>query len=167
MQEPLARRVGNDADAKQIAAAVFAVWEEIDDALTPIVGTQGVVALYRRSLHLAVAQHPWLAGRDDGILTDTDPAVLRSVLAQRSSIEAAAGGNAFLNTFHELLTQGHSSLGQDAGALIGRELTLSTANETADIPEGLQWSGASLHLSGSDALSPLAVAFSRLKSLLR
>ena len=123
MQEPLARRVGNDADAKQIAAAVFAVWEEIDDALTPIVGTQGVVALYRRSLHLAVAQHPWLAGRDDGILTDTDPAVLRSVLAQRSSIEAAAGGNAFLNTFHELLA-----------SLIGPSLTARLLRSVWDNP---------------------------------
>ncbi|MGL6111829.1 MAG: hypothetical protein ACRC2B_17195 [Rubrivivax sp.] len=97
------RRVGSNADATQIAVAVFSIWEEIDDALTPIVGTQGVVALYRRSLHLAVAQHPWLAGRDEGVLTDTDPAVLKSVLAQRSSAEAAAGGNAFLNTFHALL----------------------------------------------------------------
>ena len=93
----------SDADPTQIAAAVLAIWEEIDDALTPIVGPLGVVALYRRSLHLTAAQHPWLAGRDEGVLTDTDPAVLKSVLAQRSSAEAAAGGNAFLHTFHELL----------------------------------------------------------------
>ncbi|MGL6109776.1 MAG: hypothetical protein ACRC2B_06695 [Rubrivivax sp.] len=103
MQQPLANRVDKDADPTRIAAAVLSIWEEIDDALTPIVGSQGVVALYRRSLHLAVAQHPWLAGRDEGVLTDTDPAVLKSVLAQRSSAEAAAGGSAFLNTFHELL----------------------------------------------------------------
>ena len=103
MQQPLSNRVGSDADATQIAAAVLAIWEEIDDALTPIVGPQGLVALYRRSVHLAAAQHPWLAGRDEGLLTDTDPAVLKSVLAQRSSAEAAAGGSAFLNTFHELL----------------------------------------------------------------
>ena len=49
MQQPLANRVGSDADSTQIAAAVLAIWEEIDDALTPIVGPLGVVALYRRS----------------------------------------------------------------------------------------------------------------------
>jgi len=103
MQELLMHRVDADAEPAQIAAAVLAIWHDIDDALTPIVGPLGVVALYRRTVHLAAAQHPWLAGRDEGVLTDTDPAVLKSVLAQRSSTEAAAGGSAFLNTFHELL----------------------------------------------------------------
>ena len=103
MQQPLASRLGSGADSKQIAAAVLAIWVEIDDALTPIVGPLGLVALYRRSVHLAAAQHPWLAGRDEGVLTDTDPAALKSVLARRSSAEAEAGGSAFLNTFHELL----------------------------------------------------------------
>jgi hypothetical protein len=103
MQVPLAHRVASDADAAQIAAAVLSIWEEIDDALSPIVGAQGVVALYRRSLHLAAAQQPWLSGRDAGMLTETDPAMLKSVLAQRSSAEAAAGGSAFLSHFHALL----------------------------------------------------------------
>jgi hypothetical protein len=103
MQQPLANRIESGADSKQIAAAVLAIWGEIDDALTPIVGPLGLVALYRRTVHLATAQHPWLAGRDEGVLTDTDPAVLKSVLAQRSSAEAAAGASTFLNTFHELL----------------------------------------------------------------
>jgi hypothetical protein len=112
MQQPLASRVESGADSKQIAAAVLAIWEEIDDALTPIVGPLGLVALYRRTVHLVAAQHPWMAGRDEGVLTDTDPAVLKSVLARRSSAEAEAGGNAFLNTFHELLA-----------SLIGASLT--------------------------------------------
>jgi hypothetical protein len=103
MQQPLENRIGSDPSSTQIAAAVLAIWEEIDDALTPIVGPLGLIALYRRTVHLAAAQHPWLAGRDEGVLTHTDPAVLKSVLAQRSSAEAAAGGSAFLNTFHELL----------------------------------------------------------------
>jgi hypothetical protein len=123
MHEPLAHRVAGDADAAQIAAAVFSIWEEIDDALTPIIGSLGLVALYRRSLHLAVAQHPWLAGRDEGVLADTDPAVLKSVLAQRRSDEAAAGGNAFLNTFHELLA-----------SLIGPSLTARLLRSVWDNP---------------------------------
>ena len=123
MHEPLASRVGSDADAAQIAAAVIAIWDEIDDALTPIVGPLGMVALYRRSLHLAAAHHPWLAGRDEGVLTDTDPAVLKSVLARRSSADAAAGGSAFLNTFHELLA-----------SLIGPSLTERLLRSVWDNP---------------------------------
>jgi hypothetical protein len=123
MKQPLANRVGPDADPQQIAAAVLAMWEEIDDALTPIVGPQGLVALYGRTVHLAAAQHPWLAGRDKGVLTHTDPAVLKSVLAQRSSADAAVGGNAFLNTFHELLA-----------SLIGPSLTTRLLRSVWELP---------------------------------
>ena len=99
----LAQRVGVDADAAQIAAATIAIWHEIDDALTPIVGPQGVVALYRRSLHLTVAAHPWVESGPEGARAALDPAAFKAVLAQRSSAEAGAGASAFLQTFHELL----------------------------------------------------------------
>jgi hypothetical protein len=123
MQQPLANRVASDADSTQIAAAVATIWDEIDDALTPIIGQLGLVALYRRTIHLAAAQHAWLAGRDEGVLTDTDPAVLRCVLARRNSAEAAAGGNVFLNTFQELLA-----------GLIGRSLTARLLRSVWDNP---------------------------------
>jgi hypothetical protein len=123
VQQPLSSRVGNDADPALIAAAVLAIWDEIDDALTPVIGPLGLVALYRRTVRLAAAQHPWLAGRDEGVLTDTDPAVLKSVLARRNSAEAAAGGNAFLNTFHELLA-----------SLIGPSLTARLLRSVWDNP---------------------------------
>jgi hypothetical protein len=123
VQQPLSSRVGDDADPALIAAAVLAMWYEIDDALTPVIGPLGLVALYRRTVRLAAAQHPWLAGRDEGVLTDTDPAVLKSVLARRNSAEAAAGGNAFLNTFHELLA-----------SLIGPSLTARLLRSVWDNP---------------------------------
>jgi hypothetical protein len=123
MQQALANRVGSDADATQIAAAVLAIWEEIDDALTPLIGPLGLAALYRRTVHLSAAQHPWLAGRDEGVLTDTDPAVLKSLLAHRSSAEAAAGGSAFLDTFHELVA-----------SLIGPSLTARLLRSVWDNP---------------------------------
>jgi hypothetical protein len=123
VQQPLSSRVGDDADPALIAAAVLAIWEEIDDALTPVIGPLGLVALYRRTVRLASKQHPWLAGRDEGVLTDTDPAVLKSVLARRNSAEAAAGGNAFLNTFHELLA-----------SLIGPSLTARLLRSVWDNP---------------------------------
>ena len=100
---PLAHRVGAGANAAQVADAIFAVWAEIDDALTPILGSRGVAALYMRSLHLAGKAHPWLAAPDEGEPPAVGPAALKSALARHSSSAAAAGGSAFLQTFHELL----------------------------------------------------------------
>ncbi len=101
--DPLARRVGLDANAGQVADAIGVLWEQIDDALTPIIGSQGVVALYRRTVRLTCAVHPWVAGGLDGIPSELDPKTLQSVLARQSSAQAAAAGSAFLQTFHDLL----------------------------------------------------------------
>jgi hypothetical protein len=100
---PLAHRVGTDANAAQIADAVVAVWQEIDAALAPIVGQRGVAALYRRSLYLTRAAHPWLAGMHEGVETDMALAALKSVFRQQSSANAASGGSALFQTSHELL----------------------------------------------------------------
>ena len=100
---PLAHRVGQEADAEQIAGAIAAIWLEIGVALTPILGTRGVAALYKRSLHLTGAAHPWLAGLHEGVQSILDPAPLRSALARRSAAEAAAGASALLHIFHALL----------------------------------------------------------------
>ena len=97
---PLGYRVHAGADAAQIASAVIGLWNEIDDALTPIIGAGGVVALYQRSLQLSAASHPWLAVKADG----GDPSNLKTLLAKQSAVEAAAGGSAFLHTFQSLLT---------------------------------------------------------------
>lgn len=107
---PLAHRVGAGADAAQLAAAVFAIWAELDDALTPILGPRGVAALYQRSLHLAAQAHPWLAAPNEDDPPAVGPAALQSALSRQSSGAAAAGGSAFLQTFHELLASlvGHS-----------------------------------------------------------
>lgn len=109
---PLANRVGTDANAAQIADAMVATWQEIDAALTPIVGSKGVVALYRRSLYLTGAAHPWLAGTHEGTQAAIDLAALKSAVAQQSSADAALGGNALLQTFYQLL-----------GSLVGPSLT--------------------------------------------
>ena len=100
---PLARRVGDDATAAEIAAAVVAIWQEIDAALTPILGRGGVAALYRRALYLTGPAHPWLALRREDQSTGADLAALQAALSQQSSAVAAAGGNDFLQTFHKLL----------------------------------------------------------------
>lgn len=109
---PLAGRVEDDRSADQIAAACGALWLEVDVALSPIIGSRGVAALGQRSLHLVSAVHPWLAARQPGGPPALDSALLVSLLAQRSSDDAAAAADSFLQTLHELLT-----------SLIGSSLT--------------------------------------------
>ncbi len=110
--EPLGQRLPADADASQVADAVDAVWREIDQALHPIVGHRGVVALYNRSLTLASARHPWLAAGHLGALAAIDATALRAALVQQPPVEAAAGGGALLQSFRDLLS-----------SLIGASLT--------------------------------------------
>ena len=101
---PLSGRVQDESSAEQIAAACGALWLELDAALSPIIGPRGVAALIQRSLHLASAVHPWLSARQPGGPATLDAAALVSLLAQRSSDDAAAAAETFLQTFHGLLT---------------------------------------------------------------
>lgn len=102
----LARRTPPGADAAQLADALVSAWRDIGAALSPIIGAQGVAALYRRSLHVAAARHPWLAaGIDDagGLPSALDTVPLKSLLLQQSVAEAAAAGHTQLTAFHDLL----------------------------------------------------------------
>jgi hypothetical protein len=100
------------ADPQGIADAAVAVWTAIDVALSPVIGARGNAALYKRSLHLARAQHPWLAAAYDGAVQPGDYSALRTALAQQSATDASQGHEALLTTFHDLLAD-----------LIGRSLT--------------------------------------------
>ncbi len=100
---PLAHRVQANAEAAQIADAIEATWLEIDVALAPIVGQRGLVALYKRSLYLTASAYPWLEGVHEGMQPTMDLVKLKSVFAQQSSADAAAGGCELFRTFHVLL----------------------------------------------------------------
>lgn len=100
---PLSARVQDEGSADQIAAACGALCTELDAVLAPIIGPRGVVALIQRSLHLASAVHPWLSARQPGGPSKLDSATFVSLLAQRSSDDAAAAADTFLQTFHGLL----------------------------------------------------------------
>jgi hypothetical protein len=126
---PLAHRVEKDAGAEQIAEEAVALWHEIDRALSPIIGKGGVAALYRRSLHVSGAVHPWLASSHEGAPMALDPAPLKLLLAKQSNADAASGSRAVLQAFHALLS-----------TLIGAVLT-----------EQLLGSVWSLHLSSAPA----------------
>lgn len=99
----LARRNGTDADAAQIADTVSSTFKEIDAALVPIIGHRGVVALRKRSLHVAAKAHPWLKDVVEGSPADLDATTLGSVIAAQTSADAAQGGAALLLSFYALL----------------------------------------------------------------
>ena len=131
---PLADRVSAGADAEQVADAVVAMLLEIEQALHPIIGHRGVAALYNRSLHLTAAAYPWLAIDQPAVPAAVDPSGLRSALVQQAAAEAAAGGNALFQTFHELLA-----------SLVGASLT--------DRLLGSVWSHSSPGLPAQDTSS--------------
>lgn len=90
-------------DARQIADAIISTWQEIEAALSPIIGTRGVAALYARSLKMTQTTHPWLPKLSEGVPSTMDVERLRTVLAQQDADRAAAGGRAHLHRFYELL----------------------------------------------------------------
>ncbi|WLH85146.1 hypothetical protein [Pseudomonas sp. FP2338] len=100
----LAHRVGPHADTASIAEAIVAILQALDAALTPIIGQHGVVALYRRSLHLCVSTHPRLAGTYDSVPATMDLIALKSVLVEQQGTEALFFGEVLLTTLYELLT---------------------------------------------------------------
>ncbi|QVW21245.1 hypothetical protein KJF94_15095 [Pseudomonas hormoni] len=100
----LAHRVGPDADTARIAQAIVSTLQDMDAALTPIIGQQGAAALYRRSLHLCASQHPRLAGICDSVQASPDPTALNSALIAQSEADAWFFGEALLMTYYELLT---------------------------------------------------------------
>jgi hypothetical protein len=100
----LARQIGDIADIAQIADAIIASLKNMDSALTPIIGQQGVAALFRRSLHLCNSAHPRLASAYQSVQIGTDLTELKSVIVQQGSVEALFFGAVLLTTFYELLT---------------------------------------------------------------
>jgi hypothetical protein len=99
----LAEQASDGVDAARIADHVVAVWQQVEDALTPIIGQRGVTALYKRSLYLVGADHPWLARLQEPDPPAVDVVALRSALARQDPATAAAGGGALLQNLHELL----------------------------------------------------------------
>jgi hypothetical protein len=100
----LAHRAGPNADTASIADTIVAILQDINAALMPIIGQQGVIALYRRSLHLCAATHPRLAGIYDNVHAAMDLIVLKSVLVEQNETDALFFGETLLTTLYDLLT---------------------------------------------------------------
>jgi hypothetical protein len=104
--------VETGADSQQVAQTIGETCQAVVAALTPIIGSKGAAAMYRRSLRLAGQSYSWLLSEPDGQPTADDVEALMLLLARQTSADAAAGGRLLLRTFYELL-----------GSLIGPSLT--------------------------------------------
>lgn len=100
----LAQRAGDTADIAKVAQTVVSLLQDLDASLTPIIGQQGVAALYRRSLHLGTAAHPSLAGINDRMPPTLDLDAIASVLIEQRAADALLFGEVLLTTLYELLT---------------------------------------------------------------
>jgi hypothetical protein len=100
---PLAHRVAEDADSVQIATAITALWADIETALQPIVGRRGVAALFKRTLHLAAARHPWLAPLKPGSDEAIDLGPLTALFTAQPPALAIEAGSALFEIFRGLL----------------------------------------------------------------
>ncbi|TBV05367.1 hypothetical protein [Phytopseudomonas dryadis] len=76
---------------------------DIASALTPIIGHQGVAALYKRSLALCAVRHACLADVQSHATNGLDLAPLREVLLAQDSTAVSQCGNDLLKTLNDLL----------------------------------------------------------------
>lgn len=68
-----------------------------------MIGQGGVAALYKRTLHLASIDHPWLAAAYQGAGLPGDFTSLRAALSQQDSISAAAAHEAMVRILRDML----------------------------------------------------------------
>ncbi len=99
----LAEGIRTGASSDQIADLIAQACQDIEAALTPIIGQRGVAALFKRSQHLAAQTYPWLSVPAESAPAAADVDALKLSLARRTSVDAAAAGLLVLKTFNDLL----------------------------------------------------------------
>jgi len=106
------QRAGDALEASVVAEATLGILQQIASQLTPVIGSRGVDALFRRSLHLTRTFLPWLVQSE---VSDDSTVLLASLKAGLADLEpnaAIEASHALLMTFTNLLT-----------SLIGKSLT--------------------------------------------
>lgn len=104
MQTRFARQSVAGTDASRIAAMAVAIWLDAGVALSPIIGQNGVAALFKRSVHLTRRAHPCLAMVVEDTTQPDALAALQIVLAQQTCPIAVAANMALLQNFQDVLT---------------------------------------------------------------
>jgi hypothetical protein len=102
--QDLAQLASGGANSERIAFRAVLAWRNLYVALSPIIGHGGVMALFKRSVSITRVAHPWLAPMQEEFEKTGDFAVLQAAFSQQASVEAAAGNNAVLRKFIDILT---------------------------------------------------------------
>jgi hypothetical protein len=122
-QAALVRSACEGAPPQMIAESAEAIWVDVAAALTPIIGSRGVGALYARSVSLLREEHGWLKSAYDGANGVGPFTALGAALEARAAAEAVAANGALLQTFYDLLA-----------SLIGGPLTARLLTPALDHP---------------------------------
>ena len=98
------QRLDSQANAEHVAAVLLGICSDILAALEPILGREGVSALFERSLHRTSVDFPWLAEGIQALQSGTGLDGLEPTFARQDPAHAAAGGLAFFDAFYALLS---------------------------------------------------------------
>ena len=91
------------ASAQNVAELVTKTFHEIAQVLAPIIGQQGMEALYRRSLQLAGSMCAQLHATSKVVSMALNLELLKVEHAKQTAAVAASAGSKLLHVFHELL----------------------------------------------------------------
>lgn len=106
--EPFAKylndAVSDGASAQGVADVVARTFEGIGQVLAPIIGQQGMEALYRRSLHLAGSICAQIASTSKSVSMAMNLELLKAELGKQTASVAVYAGTNLIHVFHVLLT---------------------------------------------------------------
>ena len=100
----LRHQAGPDADAAALAAAARRSYEDLANALAPLIGQTGIDTLAARAVHLAQRDYPWLATTRNPLQQQEGPFTQVTLsLEQQDAALATEAAAAVLATFTGLL----------------------------------------------------------------
>lgn len=112
IRRTLVQRAGTTPDVNAVTESTLGTWQEMAARLAPVIGTHGVDALFRRSLHITSRVFPCFDIEDKEL---NGPALLNGIKARLALSDAATvaeASHALLVNFTVLLA-----------SLIGESLT--------------------------------------------
>lgn len=101
MVAPIGIRAPGGDDSLRVALEAVEQWRAIVAALSPIIGLQGVGALYRRTLFLAQEEFGWIDVPPEAAPMDFEG--LRNALSRQDPADAARALNRMSGLFRGLL----------------------------------------------------------------
>jgi hypothetical protein len=103
IRRTLVQRAGSGTNAGMFASATLGIWQEVSTLLLPMIGSQGVEALLKRTLHLSGGDFPWLACLDDQQGNVNLLADLNQLISQHETEIAKDACHFIFETFIDLL----------------------------------------------------------------